>query len=539
VADQAAEIFLLERKNDLLKQLISVMNTTPKLDNILRYILDLINMTTTAEASIMVTKEVVEGDNLTVKAVSGLKKSIVGKEWPMEKGLISEAYTTGMEKIANSPSSEPGYSPDFGTFINESVNSMMIIPMNAEEGGIIGAVAVLNKKDGLSFTDEDMEMSKILVEQAANLTGQAAALRSIEAKIHRFNTLLAVSKEITQQNDLHKLLQLIMESAKKVMRADASSLFLLDEKAKELYIETAQGEAGEKIKTIRLPVGKGIAGWVAQKGKPELVKDAYEDSRFNPEYDRKTGYRTKSIICVPLEYKKKTIGVVQIINALDKEFFDEEDVDYMIALAGMSATAIENARLLQSNKELFLNVVMALVKVIDSRYKFFTGHSIRTATYAVITASTLGLPASEVEKVQITGFLHDIGRLQMPEKVLLKPGPLNEQEMKYMKMQPVAGAKILQGIKLLDYAVPAILYQMEQYNGKGYPKGIQGEQIPLISRIVGLCSAFDAMCSPRPYRKPMDPKSVRGKISSMAGSQFDPLVVKAFLKAFDEGKIKR
>lgn len=538
MSDLNAENFALQRKNDLLKQLISVMNTTPKLDNILKYILDLINMVTTAEASVMLTKEVVEGENLTVRVVSGLKKTLVGQEWPMAQGIVSEVYCSGSERIVNSPGSDPGYSPDFGPFLKVDIRNMIAVPMNSD-GKLVGAIGVLNKKDGLSFTDEDMDMALIMAEQAASLTGEAAALRSTEAKVRRFNTLLQVSREITQINDLHELLQVIMESAKKVMRADASSLFLLDKKANELYIETAQGEAGDKIKTIRLPVGKGIAGWVAQKGKPQLVKDAYEDNRFNPEYDRKTGYRTKSIVCVPLEYKRQTTGVIQIINALDKEYFEDDDVDYMLALAGQAAVAIENARLLQSNKELFLNVVMALVKVIDSRHKFFAGHSVRVSSISVAIARELGLPPGEIEKVQISGFLHDIGRLQIPDGILVKAGKLNEQEMKAIKMQPLFGAKIIQGIKMLDYAVPAILYHMEYYNGKGYPKGLKGEQIPLLSKILGVASAFDAMCSPRPYRKPMDPKSARGKVNTLAGSQFDPLVVKAFTKAFDAGKIKR
>ncbi len=538
MSDLSAENFLLQRKNDLLKQLISVMNTTPKLDNILKYILDLINMVTTAESSIMLTKEVLEGENLTVRVLSGLKKTLVGNEWPMAKGILSEVYCSGAERIVNSPSSDPGYSPDFGPFCNVEIRNMIAVPMNAE-GKLIGVIGVLNKKDGLSFTDEDMELALIMAEQAASLAGEAAALRSTEAKVKRFNTLLQVSREITQINDLHELLQVIMEAAKKVMRADASSLFLLDRKANELYIETAQGEAGEKIKTIRLPLGVGIAGWVAQKGKPQLVKDAYEDSRFNSDYDKKTGYRTKSIVCVPLEYKRQTTGVIQIINALDKEYFEDDDVDYMVALAGQAAVAIENARLLQSNKELFLNVVMALVKVIDSRHKFFIGHSVRVSTYSVAIARELGLPPGEIEKIQISGFLHDIGRLQIPDGIITKPGKLAEPEMKAIRMQPLFGAKILQGIKMLDYAVPAILYHMEYYNGKGYPKGLKGEQIPLISKILGISNAFDAMCSPRPYRKPMDPKSARGKVNTLAGSQFDPLVVKAFTKAFDTGKIKR
>jgi HD-GYP domain-containing protein (c-di-GMP phosphodiesterase class II) len=530
---------LLQQKNDLLKQLISVMNTTIKLDNILRYILDLINMVTTAEASVIMTKEVLEGENLTVKSVAGeLKKTLVGKEWPMSKGLISEAYTTAREKIINKPSAEQGFSPDINTFLNITISTAMVIPLNSD-GRMVGALEVINKKSGLAFQPEDMELAMVLAEQAAALLGQAAAVKSTEARIQRFNALLGVAKEIAQLDDLHSLLLRIMSAAKKVMRAEASSLFLLDEKTNELYIENAQGDVGEQISQIRLPIGRGVAGWVAQKGKPDLVPDAYQDSRFNPEFDKKTGFRTKSIVCVPLEFKGKTTGVIQIINSMDKEAFEEEDVDYMVALAGQAAVAIENSRLLKENKELFLNVVMSLVKLIDSRYKYFAGHSVRVATYASLTARMMGLTGDTVERVQISAFLHDIGRLQIPERVLLKPGPLAPEEIKVVRMQPLIGAKFVQGIKQLGYAVEAILGHMEHYNGQGYPRGLKGEDIPLFGRIIGLCNAFDAMCSERPYRQPMDLNAARGKISTMAGSQFDPNVVKAFIAVYDKGLIKR
>lgn len=538
MADPAAENYLLQRKNDLLKQLISVMNTTTRLDNVLSYILDLICMVTTAEAAVLMTKEVLEGDNLTVKAVSGLKKSVLGKDWPISSGIISESYLTGKEKISNNPASEAGFNPQINTLLGIDIKNLMAFPLNSD-GRMIGGLEVINKKDGLSFNADDQDLASILVEQAAALTGQGAALKSTEAKVQRFNTLLSVSKDIAQLSDLHSLLERIMSSAKKVMRAEASSLFLLDAKANQLYIESAQGEAGEQIKQIRLPVGKGVAGWVAQKGKPELVPDAYQDSRFNPEFDKKTGFRTKSIVCVPLEYNGRTTGVIQIINSLDKETFEEEDVDYMVALAGQAAVAIENARLLKDNKDLFRDVVMALVKLIDSRFQFFNGHSVRVATCSTLIARMMGLQGDTLDRIQITALLHDIGRLQIPEHLLAKPAALTPEELKVVRMQPVFGAKFVQGISQLNYAVPSIMFHMEHFNGKGYPKGLSGENIPMFARIIGLASAFDAMCSDRPYRKAMDINTARNKVSTMSGSQFDPNVVKAFLQAFEKGLIKR
>lgn len=529
----SSELYMLERKNDLLQQIISVMNTTTKLENLLNYINDLMTMVTTSEASVMMIKEVVDGDNLTVRAVAGLnKKKLIGKEWPISEGIIGEVYCGGRERTANNASADSSFSPNMNGFLETSIKSLMALPLNCE-GKMVGAIEIINKKDGLAFNDDDMAMAQILADQAAAIIGQGTSFKSTEAKFKRFNTLMDVAREIAKLDDLHSLLEKIMEASKSVMRAEASSLFLLDEKANELYIESAQGEAGATMKQFRLPLGKGIAGWVAQKGKPDLIKDAYQDNRFNSDFDKKTGFRTKSIVCVPLEYQGKVKGVVQIINSLDKEAFEDDDVEFMMALGGQAAVAIENARLLKANKELFLNVVMSLVKLIDQRHAYFNNHSLRVAKYAVAIARTLGLTGDTIEKMQVSAFLHDVGRTQIPDGILLKPGQLAPQEMEMVKKQPLVGAKFLQGIAMLEYAVPVVLYHMEHFNGKGYPKGIAGDQIPMLARILAVANVFDALTSPRPQRQPLDPVAAKGRISALAGSQFDPMVVQAFTKAFE------
>lgn len=528
-----SEVYMLQRKNDLLQQIISVMNTTTKLDNLLSYIVDLVAMVTTAEAAVMMVKEVVEGDNLTVKAVAGLnRKKVLEKTWPLGSGIIGEVYCGGRERIVNNAPSDSSFAPDINALLGVNVKSLMAIAMNSE-GKLVGAVEVINKKDGLAFNEDDLSLAQILVDQCAAIVGQATSFKSTEAKFKRFNTLIEVSKEITRLGDLHSLLEKVMEAAKFVMHAEASSLFLLDDKAQELYIESAQGEAGGAIKTLRLPLGKGIAGWVAQKGQPQLVPDAYKDSRFNSDFDKKTGFRTKSIVCVPLEYQKKITGVVQIINSLDKEAFEEDDVEFMVALSGQAAVAIENARLLKANKELFLNVVMSLVKLIDQRNTYYNGHSLRVAKYAVAIGRQLSLPRDTIEKIQVSAFLHDVGRTQVPDSILLKPGALAPQEMEFIKKQPLIGAKFLQGIAMLEYAIPVVLYHMEHFNGKGYPKGIAGEQIPMLARILAVANVFDALTSPRPQRAAMEPVQARGRVSALANSQFDPVVIQAFNKAYD------
>ncbi len=529
---------LLEQQVDILKQIISIINTTHKLDNILKYILELCKVITTSEAGFILIKEEMNSDFLTFKTVIGPKgKELIGQKWEVGKGIIGEVYCSGKERLVNDVRKDESFRSEISSLLGVDIKSSLVVPLNTD-GKILGAMELVNKKGGLQFNEDDLFITKLIAEQLASIVNNTISFHSVESKISRFNSLINVSIEINSINDLHKLLETIMKSAKNVMKAEASSCMLYDEEKNELVFDVALGEVGEKLKTIRVPVGeKSISGWVALKRKPLLIPDAYEDPRFNPDYDKKTGFRTRSVLCVPLEYKNKLKGVIQILNAIGKDSFEEEDIEYLTALANQASVAIENAKLIRDIKELFLSVVKSIVKIIDSSDKFMEGHSLRVTKYALAIAKQLELPPDMLEKIQIASLLHDIGRLSIPQRIWHKPGQLTEEEYAIVKKHPEYSATILTGIKMLDHVVPAIQYHHEHFNGKGYPKGLQGNQIPLISRIIAVADAYDAMTSPRPYRPAYQPLQAKGRIAMVSGTQFDSLIVQAFSKAWDAKQI--
>ena len=171
------------------------------------------------------------------------------------------------------------------------------------------------------------------------------AQRRAEHEAAKLRRLFEVGLLITSSLDLDEVLTRAMDLSRQVMEADACSLMLLDEEAGELVFRVALGDVGERIKEMRLPVGKGVAGWVAAAGEPALIPDAYADERFDPSYDRATGYRTRSIICVPLIVQDRLIGVSQLINKLDGEAFTEWDLELFRLLNAQVAIAVDNARL--------------------------------------------------------------------------------------------------------------------------------------------------------------------------------------------------
>lgn len=163
--------------------------------------------------------------------------------------------------------------------------------------------------------------------------------------VKELNYLHEISQRISEKKDLHVLLNEIMESCKELMNAEASSLMIYEEKDNQLHFQVATGEKGEVVKNISVNMGEGIAGWVAQHREPLLIEDCYKDPRFNPEYDKKSNFRTKSMICVPMIRKDKLIGIIQVINKKNDGIFTERNLGIFLNLASQCAISIENAQL--------------------------------------------------------------------------------------------------------------------------------------------------------------------------------------------------
>lgn len=170
-------------------------------------------------------------------------------------------------------------------------------------------------------------------------------IEHLRIKIEELKTLVEVSLHITSTLDKKILLPRIMEAATKVMKAEASALMLVDELTDELYFEVALGEKGEEIKQLRVKIGEGIAGTVAKTGKPLLVKDVSLDERFASRFDNETGFKTKSILCVPMKIEDHIIGVLEVINRKerDRDYFIEEDIELCVTLGNLAAVAVHNA----------------------------------------------------------------------------------------------------------------------------------------------------------------------------------------------------
>jgi len=328
-----------------------------------------------------------------------------------------------------------------------------------------------------------------------------------------------------------------MEATTRLMKAEAGSLLLVDEEKGQLHFEVVLGDKEEDIKTIFLNLGEGIAGWVAKHGKPLIVNSPRKDKRFFKGVDERTEFKTRNIICVPVKVKEKTIGVLEAINKQKKGGFNKEDLSLFTSLADQAAIALDNSRLYRELEEMFFQTADSLADAIEKRDPYTGGHTQRVTLYSQAIAKYLQLNPLERKWLKIASVLHDIGKIGIEDKILKKPARLNLEEFDLIKNHSDIGAKIIEHIRQLKEIIPGVKYHHEQLDGKGYPEGLKGEEIPLLAKIVAVADTYDAMTTDRPYRKSMEKEMAIEELKRCSGTQFDKEVVEAFIQAYQKGEI--
>jgi len=308
----------------------------------------------------------------------------------------------------------------------------------------------------------------------------------------------------------------------------------LDRQTNELWSKVALGMQHTEI---RVPFGRGIVGHVASTGQTLNIQDAYLDQRFTHDIDRLTGYRTRSILAVPL----KNVGghIIGVFEAMNKDGtpFDVDDEGILQLISSLAASGIENAQLYESLSKSQLETIYRLAVTAEYRDQQDTAIHLRhISEYSAMIAQGLGLPEREVENIRYASPLHDIGKVGIADAILLKPGKLTPDEFEEMKKHTVYGAKILCNAEssLLQIACKVAGSHHEKFDGTGYPAKLKGEQIPVYARIVSVADVFDALCMPRVYKPRWDAEKAREYIFEESGKSFDPDIVTAFGKVYGE-----
>lgn len=414
------------------------------------------------------------------------------------------------------------------------VNELVLGNINFAENNREVAIIHYNNALKLSVEEDKYSLADTINTRIRQLQNNMDY--SLPTKSDPLVSLVKISRSITALTDIDELLKVIAEETKNAIQADRCTVFLWDKDTDELWSKVALGlESSE----IRVPADKGLVGYVVQTGETLNIVDAYSDSRFNQEVDKKTGYKTKTILCMPImNNNREIIGAFQVLNKIDG-VFTKNDEDLLTAIGGSASIALENAQLFDKQlqmyheqKLLFESFIDTLAMSIDARDKITAGHSTRVRMYSTILAQAVGMDKKDIALLEKAAILHDIGKIGIRDSVLQKDGKLTDEEYKHIQEHVRITHNILNRIYMSqDFRVitETACSHHEKWDGTGYYRHLKGEEITLGGRILAVADVFDAITSKRHYRDKMPIVNVIDILLKGAGSHFQKELVDTFL----------
>ncbi len=332
-------------------------------------------------------------------------------------------------------------------------------------------------------------------------------------------SLLYKLSDLFSTLNVREICENLVTEAAAAVEVQTSAILLSDEKEGVLYTRAFKGDWNENRS---IEAAHKIVADILESGKPT----AFCKLDTIAEKDVFSGLKT--ILLCPLSGKGKTVGLMILADKLSEEEFYSNDVKLVKVIATYAAMAIENAFLYEEIEELLLGTIMSFVKALETTTQWTAGHTERVTCYTQGIASEMGLGAKQVERLKMCSLLHDIGKISIPRDILNKKGPLDIEEWKEIRKHPSTATTILSGLKSFGDILEGIKYHHEFWDGTKGIFGLKGEDIPLMSRILAVADAFDAMTSDRPYRAKKNKDTTLKEILELSGKQFDPAVVEAF-----------
>jgi PAS domain S-box-containing protein/putative nucleotidyltransferase with HDIG domain len=416
--------------------------------------------------------------------------------------------------------------------VNKEVKAFFAYPMIIE--GRTTGFLTLSKKSEYRPNNEEIISSQLLAERAATALENT---RLIEATTHNLNQVQAlhmIDLAITSSVDLNFTLNILLENTLTQLGVDASSVLIFDPSTRMLNYASGIGFRTTALQGTHLRLGQSYAGLAGQNRKivhVDNMRTNKSDFLRSPNFGAE---EFEMYYGVPLVAKDKLKGVLEIFHRSVLNTTPEW-MSFLNAFAGQAAIAIDNAQLVSelknSNNDLMLaydTTIMGWSSALDLRDKETEGHTQRVTKTTIRLAEAMGISEADLIHIRRGALLHDIGKMAIPDEILLKPYPLTEAEWEIMRKHPVYARDLLSSIAYLQPALNIPYYHHENWDGTGYPEGISGEEIPLEARIFAVVDVWDALRSNRRYRKAWPDDKVRAFIRSQVGLRFDARVVEVF-----------
>jgi len=397
---------------------------------------------------------------------------------------------------------------------------------------LIGVVFALIFIIGRNFAqilkekNEELDQNKKKLEEFSNELEEKVRFRTLELKKSKdqLSVLYRISRTISSTLKLDDILQTILDFSIKISGAGRGSIMLLDKKKRIFFIKIPYNKSEKNIDKITFAENENTIGWVVKNKKFLYIEDLENDKHFSK--IKIIRRQIKQLLIIPIIVEDKVTGVINLENTS----LVPDTIDLLRSFSEGAAVAINNARLYQKIQDSYFEIAKALAQAIEAKDPYTHGHSARVVEYAGLIAQKLNLQEEEKELLKYAAMLHDIGKIGVRGIVLNNPNNLNGEEYDEIKKHPLVGEGIIQPIELLQPIRPLIRHHHEWFNGKGYPDGLSGENIPLGARILTVADAYDAMKSNRPYRKALTEETATRELKRGSGTQFDSKIVELFLE---------
>jgi putative nucleotidyltransferase with HDIG domain len=470
--------------------------------------------------------------------VKGIPPELVQRMEPFPKALYDETVqefgaSFGVPDVQAFPRL-----PNLDLFKRLDLRSLAFASMKYEQE-LIGSLTAITVGKSRSFSEDELLLLQGVADQAALAINNTRLYKDAHRRLDHLQALRAIDIAIASNHNLHDTLNVLLDQIMQQLQVDAVVILILDEAKQKLEFGTRRGFQTSSLQYTSLSVGEGLAGRALQKRRTIHIPDLRSDPQtlvFSPSLSKENFV---SYYAVPLITQGQVKGVLEIFHRSPLNP-DEEWLSFLETLGGQAAIAVEHTTLfedLQRTNDELLRAYDATIEgwshALDLRDRETEGHTQRVTELTLELARAFGFRERELIYIRWGSLLHDIGKMGVPDRILLKEGPLTDDEWTVMRQHPVYAHEMLRTIEYLRPALDIPYCHHEKWDGTGYPRGLKAEEIPLLARIFAVVDVWDALTSNRPYRAAWSPEKTLSHIREGSGRHFDPHVVEVFVEVLE------
>ena len=464
-----------------------------------------------------------------------IREEWAGRRFALSEWGASRLATAQRTSVAIAAADDPRLSAAERALLGEwDQRAVLVTPIEAR-GRVLGTIEIVQSGRERVFTAEEIAT----VEACARMTALAienATLYQREAgHARRLSSLLEAGRAITSSLVIGEVLETLARTAASSLGCPQAVIYEYDADADSLTMRSSF-EAGETTEA-ELDQSYPVADYPSDRALLEndaVVVETFSDQSLPADVrESMERHNEKTCLTVPLRFGGEGLGMLVLIETATERAFTEGEQEYARGLGEQAALALHNARLFESVKGLHLANLKALSTALTAKDFYTMGHTARVAAYAVLLARELGWSTWDIQQLEEATYLHDIGKIAVSDRVLLKSGQLTEKEWALMRQHPGISAEIID-VLLDERYVAGVRHHHERYDGGGYPDGLAGDEIPDVARLLCVVDSYDAMSSRRVYRSSLTREECLRELRECSGSQFDPAMVKPFLRVLEK-----